>query len=207
MRDHDLLQRLRPDVIAFSDRVFHFGPSRYASAFRRDLRHAFEATDALIVTSKLWARPLLANMPELAPRVVAIDHRHDVGWRWPTEGDVTVRSTGNVLTNLMLPVAFALADRVEVAGCDGRNPDENYFWKHNAKTQYADDLMQAAFEAHPAFFADRDYGDYYDEHMAQLEELLETGERAGKTIVGTTPSHIPALLRRGAPRFDQVATA
>jgi hypothetical protein len=207
VRDHELLQELKPDVIAFSDRVFHFGPSRYAAAFRRDLRHAYEATDALIVTSRLWARPLLAHMPELAPRVVAIDHRQDVGWRWPTDGDVTVKSTGNVLTNLMLPVAFALADRIEVAGCDGRNPDENYFWKHNAKTQYTDDLMQAAFEAHPAFFADRDYGDYYDDHIAQLEELLATGERAQKTSIGVTPSHIPALLKRGAPGFEKAAPA
>ena len=203
VRDHELLEKLKPDVIAFSDRVFHFGPSRYAAAFRRDLRHAFEATDALIVTSRLWARPLLAHMPELAPRVVAIDHRQDVDWRWPTEGDVRVKSTGNVLTNLMLPVAFALADRIEIAGCDGRNPDENYFWKHNAKTQYTDDLMQAAFEAHPAFFADRDYGDYYDDHVVQLEELLVAGERGGKTSTGVTPSHIPALLRRGAPRFER----
>ncbi|HEV7492703.1 hypothetical protein [Baekduia sp.] len=206
VRDHELLEKLKPDVIAFSDRVFHFGPSRYAAAFRRDLRHAYEATDALIVTSRLWARPLLAHMPELAPRVVAIDHRQDVGWRWPTENDVRVKSTGNVLTNLMLPVAFALADRVEIAGCDGRNPDENYFWKHNAKTQYADDLMQAAFEAHPAFFADRDYGDYYDEHVVQLEELLATGERAQKTSTGVTPSHIPALLTRGAPRFEKATS-
>lgn len=205
VRDHELLAALKPDVIAFSDRVFHFGPSRYAAAFRKDLRHAFEATDALIVTSKLWARPLLAHMPELAPRVVAIDHKESSPWRWPTEGDVTVKSTGNVLTNLMLPVAYALADRVEIAGCDGRNPNENYFWKHNARTQYADDLMQAAFEAHPAFFADRDYGDYYDHHIAQLEELMSVAEAAGKVNVGVTPSHIPALLQRGAPSFDQVA--
>ena len=80
----------------------------------------------------------------------------------------------------MIPIAFALADRVEIPGCDGRRPSENYFWRHNARTQYSDELMGSAFEAHPAFFRDRDYGDYYDKHCQQLEEGLATGEAAGK---------------------------
>ena len=60
--------------------------------------------------------------------------------------------SGNVFTFLMLPVAFALVDEVDVGGCDGRATTENYFWKHNPAIQYSDDLMRDAFAAHPAFF-------------------------------------------------------
>ena len=120
-------------------------------------------------------------------------------WHWPTPERMTVRMTNNVLTHMMLPIAFALSDRVEIAGCDGRQPNESYFWRHNTRTQYPDDLMATAFDAHPAFFRDRDYADYYDEHCRELEELLLTGEAAGKFAVGVTPSYIPALSRRGAP--------
>ena len=203
VRDLELLRWLKPNVICFVDPVFHYGPSRYAAAFRRDLLRAVDETDALLVTFDMWAGLLLAHQPQLADRLVILRPlKGRRAWHWPTPERMTVRLTGNVLTNVMLPIAFALADRIEIAGCDGRNPDDSYFWRHNTRTQYSDDLMTSAFDAHPAFFRDRDYADYYAGHCQQLEELLATGEDAGKRIVGITPSHIPALCRRGAPALD-----
>ncbi len=173
VRDLDLLRALRPDVICFMDPVFHYGPSRYSAAFRRDLLRAVHETDALLVTYELWAGLLLAHHPELADRLIILRMlKHEQAWHWPTPDRMTVRITGNVLTNAMLPIAFALTDRVEIAGCDGRVADERYFWHHNAKTQYSDELMTSAFDAHPAFFRDRDYADYYEGHCRELEELL-----------------------------------
>ena len=199
VRDLELLRALRPDVICFMDPVFHYGPSRYSAAFRRDLLRAVEETDALLVTYELWAGLLLAHHPELVDRLIILRMlKHAQAWHWPAPDRMTVRITGNVLTNAMLPIAFALTDRVEIAGCDGRVADERYFWHHNAKTQYSDELMTSAFDAHPAFFRDRDYADYYEGHCRELEELLATGEAAGKRCVAVTPSHIPALRRRGA---------
>jgi hypothetical protein len=200
VRDLDLLRALRPDIICFGDPVFHYGPSCYAAAFRRDLLRAASATDALLVTPDLWAGLLLAHHPELEERLVILRVlKGQRPWHWPTPEHMTVRMTNNVLTNYMLPLAFALGDHVEIAGCDGRQQTENYFWRHNKRTQYSDELMRTAFDAHPAFFRDRDYGDYYEEHCQQLEELLSTCERAGKSAAAVTPSFIPALSRRGAP--------
>lgn len=200
VRDLDLLRSLSPDVICFVDPVFHFGPSRYAAAFRRDLLRAVSETDALLVTFDLWAGLLLAHHPELAERLIVLRPlKGKPAWQWPTPDGMTVRMTGNVLTDAMLPIAFALCDRVEIAGCDGRDPNDNYFWRHNTRTQYSDELMTSAFDAHPAFFRDRDYADYYEGHCRQLEEMLAAGEAAGKHSIGVTPSHIPALRRRGAP--------
>ena len=200
VRDLDLLRALQPNVICFVDPAFHYGPSRYAAAFRRDLLRAVKETDALLVTAELWAGLLLAHHPELVDRLLILRMlKGRSAWRWPTRDRMTVRMTGNVLTNAMLPIAFALTDRVEIAGCDGRRPGESYFWHHNRRTQYSDELMTSAFEAHPAFFRDQDYADYYDHHCHQLEELLAAGEEAGKRAIGVTPSYIPALSRRGAP--------
>jgi hypothetical protein len=200
VRDLNLLRSLRPDVICFVDPVFHYGPSRYAAAFRRDLLRAVSETDALLVTFDLLAGLLLAHHPELGDRLIVLRPlKGKRAWQWPTPNRMTVRMTGNVLTAAMLPIAFALCDHVEIAGCDGRDPNDDYFWRHNTRTQYSDDLMTSAFDAHPAYFRDRDYADYYDGHCRQLEELLVAGESAGKRAIGVTPSHIPALRRRGAP--------
>lgn len=200
VRDLDLLRSLQPNVICFMDPAFHYGPSRYAAAFRRDLLRAVKETDALLVTTELWAGLLLAHHPELVDRLIILRVlKGKPAWHWPSPERMTVRMTANVLTTAMLPIAFALADRVEIAGCDGRRPDERYFWRHNKRTQYNDDLMSSAFDTHPAFFRDQDYADYYDDHCQQLEELLAAGEDVGKRAFGVAPSYIPALSRRGAP--------
>ena len=102
------------------------------------------------------------------------------------------------MTTLMLPIALMLADDVSIAGSDGREPNETYFWKHNKQLQYSDDLMQTVFDAHPAFFRDRDYADYYEQVCDDLEALIQFGESHNKVVRAATPSWIPALRARGA---------
>jgi hypothetical protein len=199
VRDLERIREYRPNIITFMDPVFHFGPSQYAAGFRRDAVRAAEAVDALVVCGDTFAGPLLGLEPSLHERLAVIPHQEGGPWRWPTSRNPTMRQAGNVLTGLMLPLALMLADEVSIAGADGRQPTENYYWKHNPALQYSDALMQTVFEAHPAFFRDRDYEDYYDEHCANLEALIQVGEAHGKRVRGVTSSWTPALRARGAP--------
>jgi hypothetical protein len=196
VQDDALLEAFKPNVLAFSDPVFHFGPSRYAAAFRRDMVNVAKTYDALLICGSDWVGPLLSLHPELEQNLCVIQHRDGGEWRWPTDAEPTVRGSISVLPNLMLPIALMLTDDVSVAGVDGRQPGENYFWKHG--TQYSDDLMKSAFDAHPAFFRDREYDDFYDEYCEHLEEFISVAESRGKTVRGAAPSWIPAFRKRGA---------
>jgi hypothetical protein len=204
VRDKELIRRFRPNIICFTDPVFHFGPSRYAAEFRRDAVRAAEDVDALIVCGHRFAGALLDLEPALHRRLVVIPQQDGGPWRWPTRRNPTVRQGGNVMTTLMLPTAFLLADRVKIAGADGRQPSEKYFWKHNAQLQYSDEMMKTVFDSHPSFFRYIDYRDYYDEYCRSLEDLIQVGERAGKLVSAVTPSWIPALRQRGAPEPSSV---
>ncbi|MGN6372926.1 MAG: hypothetical protein ACTHM1_08030 [Solirubrobacteraceae bacterium] len=199
VRDLSRIREFQPHIITFMDPVFHFGPSRYAAAFRRDVVRAAEEVDALVVCGDTFAGPLLGLEPSLRERLLVIPHRDGGRWRWPTERNPTIRQAGNVLTGLMLPLGLMVADAVFIAGADGRQPSENYYWQHNPSLQYSGELMQTVFDAHPAFFRDRDYEDYYADHCANLEAFIKVAEHHGKTVTGVTPSWIPALRRRGAP--------
>jgi hypothetical protein len=199
VRDLDRIREFRPNIICFTDPVFHFGPSRYAAAFRRDAVRAAEEVDALVVCGHAFAAPLLGLEPSLKERLCVLPHQDGGPWRWPTDENPTVRQAGNVLTTLMLPLALLLADDVKIAGADGRQPTENYFWKHNPQLQYSGELMQTVFDAHPAFFRDRDYADYYEQFCGDVEALISVGEQHGKSVSAAAPSWIPALRRRGAP--------
>ena len=201
VRNTALIKKLRPDIICFTDPVFHFGPSRYAAEFRRDVVRAASEVDALVVCGYRFAGPLLGLEPSLRGRLVILPYQDGGPWRWPTDRNPTVRQGGNVMTTLMLPLAFMLADHITVAGADGRQPTENYFWTHNTQLQYSDEMMKTVFDAHPSFFRDTDYGDYYDEFCESVEALIQVGESAGKTVSGLTPSWIPAFVKRGAPEF------
>jgi hypothetical protein len=196
IRDRHRMSAFRPTIVAFTDPVFHFGPSRYAAQFRRDLLTMLEYCDPLLLCGAEWVGPLLNMLPQLSDRLVAIPRQAGGPWRWPTDRDPTTRPTESVLTNLLLPIAFTLADNVRVAGVDGRQPSESYFWKHGL--QYSDDLMQSAFDAHPAFFRDRDFADHYVQYCEEIELMIRAGEAAGKTVQAAAPSWIPAFRKRGA---------
>jgi hypothetical protein len=207
VRDVEMMRKLRPQILCFTDPVFHLGPSRYAAGFRRDAVRIATEIDALVVCGARLSGPLLGLEPSLRDRLVVVPWQDAGPWRWPTDRNPTVRQGGNVMTTLMLPLAFLLADDVTIAGSDGRRPTEQYFWKHNTQLQYSDELMKTVFDTHPSFFRHVDYGDYYDQHCEFLEELIQAGEAAGKTVRALTPSWIPALVKRGAPPFPEEVDA
>lgn len=194
VRDRPLLDHLKPAAVCFADEVFHFGPSRYADAFRRDLLEVITRYDCYAVT-RLWgAALLLRHHPELTDRLIALPEDAP-DWTIPDEQRFCVRATGNILTFYMLPLAAALGRRIRIGGSDGRRRGETYFWRHGSSVQY-EGLMETAFRTHPAFFRDRVYTDYYRRHTRQLESQLTWMERQGRSVESVTSTHIPALRRR-----------
>lgn len=196
VRNDDLLSHIQPDVLTFADPVFHFGPSAYAAQFRADAVRAIKEYDCWCVVSTPGDVLLEAHFPEIADRVIGISSQSRVSqFHFPASDNLWVRSTGNIMTRLMLPIASALADHIHLFGADGREENESYFWKHSSIAQY-DSLMNSAVQTHPSFFRDRLYTDYYERHIELLGELIEFGEAHGKRYDSLTPSYIPALHER-----------
>lgn len=182
-----------PDLLVFADPVFHFGPSAYAAAFRKEMLKVAEKYGCFVVVPDHTLPLMKGHFPQLKDQLIGMPHFPT--YNIPSPGSFGVRGSGNILTWLMLPLASAVAKEVCIIGADGRKKEEKYFWKHSKSAQF-DDLMQAAFDAHPSFFRDRDYADYYDEHCQFLEELLQYGEAEGVQYRSLTESYIPALVKR-----------
>lgn len=194
VKNRELLQHLDPDAICFADPVFHFGPSRYAARFRSDLLGVLEEYDAFAVTRRKGARLLLRHHPELEDRIIGLVPG-STSWKVPGPESLQVRSTANIMTLFMLPLAASLSSKILVGGCDGREQDESYFWKHEASVQY-EGLMNTVVETHPSFFRDRIYENYYEQHCERLEEELSWLESNDYEIRNVTHSFIPALRSR-----------
>jgi len=138
---------------------------------------------------------LTHKVPEISERIITIPAKRFGKPNLLSEKCFYTRDYENVLTRYMLPLAAGLCSEVTLIGFDGRNPDETYFWKHNANYQYLDQ-MNSVKEAHPAFFRDVEYDEYYVKHCKNLELLCNTIEKDGKTIRVMGNSFIPSFASR-----------
>ncbi len=184
----------KPDLLVFADPVFHFSPSEYSSLFRDYVLKVFTKYKCFIVIPDKTVPLMLAHYPELNNYIIGMKAKKEK-FNFPTVNDFYIRSSANILTLYMLPIASSVSKEINILGADGRDPDEKYFWKHSSLAQF-DDLMQTVFETHPSFFRDRDYKDYYRKHCDFLNNLIEYGESKGKKYISLTNSHIPALNKR-----------
>ena len=189
-----LLAHARPDVLVAADPVFHFGPSRYASEFRSTLARAMREGSRLFVTLDHYHDLLVRHFDIEPERVIEVTthpsnelRRLDESWSVP--------ATANVLTLLMLPLAWALGRHILLLGADGRTPEDRGFWRH-ARLGSLDDQRGSVEECHPCFFARRRYAAYYEEHLAVVERQIATIESWGGEVRTLAPSAIPALASR-----------
>lgn len=195
INDEELMRAVRPRIHVFADPIFHFGCSRYAFEFRKKLLEVSEKYDLThIVPIKYWSL-FKQQLPELADRSLPVPFSHDEPINLDLSKRFLLKTTDNILTFLMLPLATTLADRVWLFGCDGRPlSDDSYFWNHNSRVQF-DGEMSSIQDAHPSFFK-LDYNEYYLRHCTRLEEYLTAGEQEGVRFVSASFSHIPALADR-----------
>jgi hypothetical protein len=193
VKDRELLAHIRPKILTFADQAFHFGPSDYAAAFRRDALRVLQDYRCKCIVPVDRAILLALHYPEVVDHVIAMPFGSTLNF--PTPARFFVQATENIMTLFMVPVASALAKQVCFCGADGRTPGEHYFWRYDSQAQYQS-LLQNVTEWHPSFFRDRHIDMYYKQHCETLERQLRYGESRGIRYVALTPSQIPALAQR-----------
>jgi hypothetical protein len=196
VKNEELLEQIDPDIIVFADPVFHFGPSRYAEEFRKDLSTTLHNYDCMAAFPNQYYKLLSHHYPELCNQFIQLESKSSDEPIFPTAEKLQVMGTSNIMTLFMLPIAMSLSDELYIIGADGREDNESYFWKHSDTAQYNDELMRSVAETHPSFFRDRVYEDYYDQHVQTLTEMIEYGEANGIESYNLTHSYIPCLRER-----------
>jgi len=189
-----ILEAADPVLIAAADPVFHSSFGTYATRFRRELASALDSTDAWFVCPTRDA-PLYRHYlpPEAASRLLPVPLSSRVDFNLDLCATLEVKSTANVLTLLLLPLACTLSRSVSIAGCDGKPSSSDYFWTHSRQAQF-DDELAATKQPFSGFF-DIDYDAYYEEHLELLTAQIEHADRLSYSISNVTPSHIPILQR------------
>jgi glycosyltransferase involved in cell wall biosynthesis len=193
--DEELLENIKPKIICFGDPIFHFGVSRYASAFREKLQSTSEKLGLWIVVPFNYYRLFIHHFPHLKERTIGIPFDYENPINTNLKQKYYLNPYSNILTMLMLPLATTLARNVHVIGADGRKiSNDEYFWNFNPRTQI-NDKMDNIKVAHPAFF-NIDYNEYYFDHIQKLSGFILEAEKKNKVVRSLSPSLIPSLRDR-----------
>ncbi len=194
VKDQELLERISPKILIYTDQNFYLSPNEFCKKFYEDVLETVKKYDSYIIVFDDSKPLILHHFPMLRGKVIGIPY-DSPEFVFPDVDNFRVKNTGNILTQLLLPIASSLCDEIGIAGCTGRNPDETYYWKHNPKTQYID-LMQSVFDMYPSIFRDQKYDDYYDRHCKTVKDMIKYGEQLGKKYINMTTSYISALNER-----------
>jgi len=193
----ELMEFCKPSILVFADPIFHFGVSQYAGKFREVVEQRLATTSIQIVVPFKYYPLLVAKFPQYQDRIIGVPFEKVPRFNFDLTKSFHVKTTANILTLLLLPVATTFADRIRITGCDGRPLEENdYFWGHGKSVQI-NDKMENIQVVHPGFFA-IDYNEYYFEHCHTLENQLLQGEELGHTFTHEGNSYIPAFRARMA---------
>jgi glycosyltransferase involved in cell wall biosynthesis len=193
--DDELMTQCKPKIVVFADPIFHFGVSEYAGEFRDIVRYRLETTDISIILPFKYYALFLSVFPEYSERIIGVPLDATIEFNADISHSFAVKSTANILTLLLLPVASTFSNTINILGCDGRSfDDDDYFWGHG-KTVQINSKMDNIKEVHPGFFK-IDYNEYYFEHCHTLECLMQKGEAQGNTYQHHADSFIPALRDR-----------
>lgn len=204
VKNENLLAYVKPKAIVFDDPAFYSGYKEYTRNFVLDLINACEKHDCFCITSFDSALLLLTHWPKLAEYIIAIPVVRNQSTSWskyqkkfntPSLEHFYVNDSWNILSLLLLPIATSVSKKIELIGFDGREPKEDYYWKHNESVQYSE-LMQEVIDSHPAFFNNVDHEEYYVRHCQSIEAMMSHYESHGASLLSRTFSHVPALAKR-----------
>lgn len=200
VRDARLWRHIDPHFIVAGDAIYHFGFTPFAKQFRADLAKRLGETNTFFVYPDLFNEIVVREFGAFEDRLIPIpDGKH-----FDVHVDLTkyfyLPMLGNVLSNLLLPLACTLSKKVYLWGFDGRAPDDKLFWSNSSQHSYPE-LMRFLQEAHPAFFAhyvpaDKP-GEYVKNvHGEKLENALRSAESEGWHFVMMHKSWTPTLAKR-----------
>jgi hypothetical protein len=183
--------RLNPQILIAADAHFHFSYHRYSARFLGDLVTFLHGSGASFYTFDKFATFLRRRMPEIADRVFGLPAgRQTYGFDF--DQDFRLFPGDSVLNMFLLPIGSFLGQEVVLNGFTGRAPSDSFFWSHSELHQYTE-LMVDVRKAHPAFFRNRDYGQYANTVDDDIMLRVKAARESGKVMRSATTSFYTAF--------------
>jgi hypothetical protein len=206
IRDADLMYHLDPDILVAGDALYHFSETEHACAFRRDLKARMRETNLTFCYPDLFAPFIRKEFAEFRDRCIGIPYGKACDLTRDLTKEFTLPKVGNILGQMLLPLACTLAKEVAMLGFDGRKPTDKLFWQNSEGHSYPT-LIDKMTKEYPAFYDEYvpksdpfSYVSAY--HGDVLDAIMSKAEEAGWQFVMLSPSTSPALAKRSMLQLD-----
>jgi hypothetical protein len=155
VKDQNLWDHLKPDIFCAGDAIYHFGKNIHAVTFRAAtlsrLKESYGST--IFVYPATFDLLVRSEFQEVESSLVPIPVGNHVAFDMDLRERFLLPVIGNVLNQLLIPLAMTLSKDIRLWGFDGRAPNDAGFWKNSNNHSYPD-LVDSIRTAHPAFFAE-----------------------------------------------------
>ena len=196
VKNLELLARIKPSFLVFADPIYHYGPSVYATAFRRALiSFLTNDQDCVVLIPHLFLSWMNDSYPEYAHRFYSIPPSMHFNFVLDYKKEYTEHRYVNVLNQMLIPLAATLSDEIYFLGFDGRSKNDKGFWAHSNKNNFVE-LLPFQNLSHPSFFYKKDLAQHAVEHAELTETLFLELERNGKKVVSLSSSNNSAMQSR-----------
>ena len=200
VRDPVLWKHLDPHFVVAADAIYHFGHTKFAKAFRRDLMARLSETQALFVYPDFFDAIVQRHFSPFQDRLIPIPMGLHQDIHIDLRKQFQLPNLGNVLLLMLLPLGCTLSKTICLWGFDGRAPSDQLFWSNSNKHTYQE-LIPEIQRAHPCFFQHyvpkEDPSKYVRQyHGDVLESRMSVAEKAGYRFVMLHKSWTPALQKR-----------
>ena len=202
VKDKNLWHHLNPDVFCAADAIYHFGQNIHAKTFRAAALARLKESDG----STIFVYPadfdllVRSEFQEIESLLVPIPVGDHVTFDIELSRRFLLPAIGNVLNQLLIPLAMTLSKDIRLWGFDGRAPDDDGFWKNSGNHSYPE-LFNSIRVAHPAFFAELipagNESNYVESvHGDSLDRRLLAAESRGYTFTMLHRSWTKSLQSR-----------
>lgn len=194
IKNKELMNHIQPHFLVAADAIYHFGISKYASRFRKDLELFLNTHRCIFIAPEHYYANFIFHHSNLETLTVPVPYTADE-INLSMKDKFKVKSLHNVLNQLLLPLASSLCDNIYLLGFDGRKQTDKHFWKSTDSVNY-EGLKKYHQAAHPGFFKGIDYEEYAVMQSEIAELIISLGEKVGKKYYSLNESTNKALQKR-----------
>ena len=171
-----------PNIVIFSDPVFHSSPSNYTNKFYKDLNKLILNKNDIFILAPIRDYYIIEKNIINNTNIIYLHFTHE-----NTDLEkLYVKVTGNVATGFAFPLIDYLNTKKNyLYGFTGKSniKDEIYFWEHNDEVQYVKE-KEEIIKIFPGFF-NISYRKYNEEHLKNTIDYLKKNKNKIK-IIGKT---------------------
>jgi len=171
-----------PNIVIFSDPVFHSSPSNYTNKFYKDLNKLILNKNDIFILAPIRDYYIIEKNIINNKNIIYLHLSHE-----NTDLEkLYVKVTGNVATGFAFPLIDYLNTKKNfLYGFTGKPniKDEIYFWEHNDEVQYVKE-KEEIIKIFPGFF-NISYRKYNEEHLKNTIDYLKKNKNKIK-IIGKT---------------------